>query len=83
MRRDERVINDMKDVDFKVQDILNIILKTIKEPKHRYTIETIDLFNTIYILYQRIDKAIEYCKSNMFVDSQFIYELLEILGDKE
>ena len=32
---------------------------------------------------QRIDKAIEYCKNNLFVDSQFIYELLEILGDKE
>ena len=32
---------------------------------------------------KRIDKAIEHCKSNMFVDSQFIYELLEILGDKE
>lgn len=31
---------------------------------------------------ERIDKAIEHCKSNMFVDSQFIYEQLEILEAK-
>lgn len=31
----------------------------------------------------KINKAIEYCKNNLFVDSQFIYELLEILGNKE
>ena len=34
-------------------------------------------------LYDKIDKAIEHCKSNMFVDSQFIYEQLEILGEEE
>ena len=85
MRRDERVINDMKDINFSVQDILNIILKTIKEPKHKYTIECIDMFNTIYILQQRIDKAIEYIKHIDDWDiKDFVREdILEILGDKE
>ena len=34
-------------------------------------------------LQDRIDKAIKHCKSNMFVDSQFMEEQLEILGYKE
>lgn len=97
MRKDERVIKDMKDVDFSVQDILSIILKTIKEPKHKYTIECIDMFNTIYLLQERIDKAIEYIKEHkeneyrngrddemyLELNEKELGELLEILGDKE
>lgn len=43
----------------------------------------LELNNQLQDKINKIDKAIEHCKSNMFVDSQFIYELLAILGDKE
>ena len=55
----------------------------LKERFERLVQEHIDTITRNEEKQQRIDKAIEHCKSNMFVDSQFIYEQLEILGEEE